>query len=219
MAEPTVPIELSTPSLSLERFHCDSFEVRLSFDTGDMDVSRFLKAIEERGLSARTEDSGDRDVWLTFGSHDDAWDYHAHLRVFLRKDDSGRAELSYHPSSYDDKGSNPFVVDCAQWFGGFLKEPMMAHLHVNYTFGPSFTSAISLNFPLVTSEKPLAGALVSGLALVFPNERTAIIQSGKDEIYLFVRETTRIDFSTFEPTKEIERLSPFVGNLVKESKK
>jgi hypothetical protein len=182
-----------------------------------MNTTAFLAAVKERGVAADTDKDGDTNVSVTFGSKDGASDFHAHLRVRLRKDNSGRVELSYHSDSFQDKGAEPYVEDCTRWLAEFFREKVTAHLHVNYTFDEAFTPTVILNFPLVTSEKSLAGALVAGLALVFPNDKTVIIQSGKSETYIFVRETVQMELRQFSLSGELERLSVMVNSLVKKS--
>lgn len=220
MVEPTTLASANTNpetaiTMSMERFHCDTFEMRIQFDSIEMNTAAFLETVKQRGVAIDANKEGEINFSITFGSRDGASGFHSHLRAQLRKDGSGKAELNYHPSSLEDKGDEPYVEDCTQWLAQFFREKVTAHLHVNYTFDTSFTPAVILNFPLVTSEKSLAGALVAGLALVFPNDKTTIIQSGKNETYVFIRETVQMDLSKFDLINELERLSVMVNSLVK----
>jgi len=195
-------------------FHCDTFEMRIRFEPHEMNTEAFLKAVADQGISMEPDADGDTEVTLTFPGDKDA--HHAHLTVNLWKSGRGRAELSYHSSDTEKGAKAPSSADnCAQWLGEFFRDKVTAHVHVNYTFDKLFTTTITLPFPLVTSEKGLAGALVSGLALVFPNDAgSAIIQRVTNETFLFVRQTIQVDLKDFSMFTELERLSELVNNLV-----
>jgi hypothetical protein len=79
---------------------------------------------------------------------------------------------------------------------------------------------MSLNFPLTSSEKSLAGAVVSGLALILPQDpkTTVIIQSGKNgETYIFLRKTIQLDLKDFSLMSELEQQLTLVETLVKKA--
>jgi len=93
---------------------------------------------------------------------------------------------------------------------------MKAHGHVYYTFDKSYTTTVALPFPLITNEKTLAGAMVSGLALKLPDQtNTAILQRIEEKIFIFLRGAFQVDLAKFDLISEIERLSSTVGSLVK----
>jgi hypothetical protein len=204
----------------MDVFHCDMFEMRIRFEPHEMNVKAFLEALSEKGIKAEPDEDGDTEISLTFPCADETVsDYHAHLTVNLWKSGRGKLDLSYHRGGTEKGAVSPASVnDCGQWLGSFFTDKVTAHIHVNYTFGKSFAPAITLNFPLVTSDKALAGALVSGLALVFPNDpKSAIIQSGKNETYLFVREVVQMDLKEFSLNQELGNISQTVNNLVKKT--
>lgn len=206
--------------MSFESFFCDFLELRLRFASGEMDVAAFIKAVTERGIKTDADDDGDRDIAFSFGSPEKNAGYHAHLRVFVKADESGRIELSFHRGPLGDKEERPpYVEDCTSWLGGLIKtDKLPTHLHVNYTFGKPYSPVITLPFPLVTSEKALTGALVTGLGLLLPNEgasKTVILQSAGDETYIFLRVDTEIDLKSFKVFSELEKLSGTVNPLVK----
>lgn len=221
MPESTPIIPESKLPINMERYYCDSLELRLPFPSGEMDAEAFVKAVAERGLKTDADKDGDRDIALVFGRPDPSVNYHAHLRVLLRKDGSGRIDLSFHlgPSG-DTEEQPPYIEDCAKWLGGFFKKKkQQMHVHANYTFDKSFSSVVTLPFPLTTSEKALSGALVTGLGLLLPNEeaskKTVIIQSAGDETYIFLRAEEEIDLDGFALFSELETLSVVVNTLVK----
>lgn len=223
MAEPTVLIPSLTP-MNMQSFHCDTFELQMRFQARTINLDAFLNAVSEKGIHGKPDADGNTKIALVFrGNSETSSNCHAHLTVSVRKSGQARAELTYH--SVGTKKAivpPPSVEDCAQWFGSFLTGEIETHLHIDYTFDESFTPAISLRFPLTTSEKSLAGALVSGLALTLPEapSRTLIIQSGEEkETYLFIRETTHQSLKDFNLLKELEQRSELVSSIVKKSNK
>lgn len=207
--------------MNLKDFYCDSFELHLKFAAGEMDTEAFLKAFTERGLEAEVDEDGDRDVFLSFGSHEATIDYHAHVRLVLKKDNSGKVDMSYHLGPLEDRSElPPYVEDSTKWLSKFFKkEKFAATVNANYNFGKSFTPVINLPFPLPTSENVLVGALVTGLSLLLPNDGTSkksvVIQSTEDETYIFFRMEAEIDLSNFDLFSELRTLSSVVNPLVK----
>lgn len=218
---PRSPLARILYEMTFTDFYIDSFELRLEFSPVEFDSDAFLKAVAERGTKIETHDGGDTDVGFSFGSLDQSVTHHAHLRVRLKKSGSGRAEISYRSGSLEDeKEQPPYIEDCAEWFGGFVKaEKVLAHIHVNYTFDKSFSPVLPLPFPLVTSEKALAGASVTGVALVLPNDeglsRTVIIQGGAEETFIFLRMDNNIDLKSFDLFSELKTLSGVINPLIK----
>ncbi|HKO62480.1 MAG TPA: hypothetical protein VJV03_15050 [Pyrinomonadaceae bacterium] len=212
-------------SLDLKEYHCDTFQLRMQFDTGEMNVEAFLSALAERGISTEADSDGVRDLELVFGSDDPSDDRcHAHANIRIWKDDSGRVVLSYH----EGKTSNgidppPNVEEAPKWLGNFFSDKSLTtHVHVNYTFNQSYRPTVTLHFPLVTSEKELAGSIVTGLAFTLPTEpkTTAIVQSGAtDEIHLFLRKTVQIQLKDFVLAAELQKLSSLVNVLIKKADK
>lgn len=218
MAEPTALLSDSTLSMAMQRFNCESVELRLRFKADEMDVDAFLAAADEKGFSTEPDDDGDREITEVFPNENKTDDYHAHFTVRLWKNRSGNAEVGYYTGAAEGSGEPPLNADnCVAWLGGFFMSEMTAHLHINYKFGSSFIPAVSLNFPLTTSDKALAGTMVSGLALMFPSEpkTTAIIQSGQDdETHLFLRKTISADLKAFHLFEELEKTVVLVNRLV-----
>lgn len=200
----------------MDDFHCNTFEMTVRFKPHEMDVDAFLKALSEKGIDIKPDLDGDTKVGLVFSGSTDT--YHAHLEVSLWKSGRGRAELSYHAGG-TEKGAHHLASadDCTQWFGKFFRDTVMkAHGHVYYTFDKSYTTTVALPFPLITNEKTLAGAMVSGLALKLPDQtNTAILQRIEEKIFIFLRGAFQVDLAKFDLISEIERLSSTVGSLVK----
>lgn len=86
-----------------------------------------------------------------------------------------------------------------------------------YLYDKSFSPVIPLPFPVVTSEKALAGSLVTGLSLLLKNDppESAIIQSGVDQTYLMFMGGANINLKEFNLSDELERLSASVNPLIK----
>lgn len=203
----------------LQKFSCDSVEVRLRFKAGEMDVDAFLLAADEIGLPTECDEDGDREINLVFPDETISDAYHLHVTIRLWKNQSGNAELGFYTGGAEGSGEPRLTAEnCAGWLGGFFKAAVIAHVHINYTFDQSFIPAVSLNFPLTTSDKALAGTMVSGLALIFPSEpkTTAIIQSGQnDATHLFLRKTTSVDLKSFNLFDELEKTAVLVNRLVR----
>jgi hypothetical protein len=221
MAEPFALFPYHKP-MSLERFHCDTFELRLRFDAGEQNVDAFLKALNEKGVKTEPDEDGDREIGFAVASDDETSDeYHAHITVRIWEDGSGRLDLSYHSGEAEKNiEPPPSVSDCARWLGAFFTDELTTHTHVNYTLDKSFNPTMSLNFPLTSSEKSLAGAVVSGLALILPQDpkTTVIIQSGKNgETYIFLRKTIQLDLKDFSLMSELEQQLTLVETLVKKA--
>ncbi len=214
---------LSPMSLSLEEYHCDTFQLRMQFDTGEMDVERFLEAVSERGIATDADADGVREIELVFGGEEEVEvTCHAHANVRIWKDNSGRVELSYHAgTSVDGLEPPPTLADAPSWLGQFFADkPLTTHIHVNYTFDQSYEPTISLSFPLVASNKQLAGAVVTGLAFTLPTEpkTTVILQSGAtNQTYLFLRRTIQTQLKEFELNMELQNLTSLVSVVIKKA--
>ena len=201
----------------MQSFYCDTLELRIHFEPHEIKADQLLKALAERGLTTEPDEDGDVQVAFTCApSQKTEGLHHAHLNIVLTKNGEGRVVLSYHSGRLHSKTvAAPNTDDCAQWLGSFFKDTVTAHTHVNYTFDDTFTSAVSLDFPLTAPAKELAGAMVSGLAIVLPkNPKMAIIQSGQNEIYIFIRGTAELDPKSFDLFVELNTLTPLVESLV-----
>lgn len=220
MAEPTTLISDLTASIPMKSFHCDTLELRIQFEIGGLDVDAFLSAVDELGISTESDEDGDREIILIFASESNPDDYHAHLTVRVWKDGSGRTEIGYYSGGTETAVDGVSAENCAQWMGKFFASEVTAHVHINYTFDKSFKPTVNLNFPAPTTEKALAGSIVSGLALIFPTYpgTTAVVQAGEnDETYIFLRKTVKAGLTTFRVTEELENTSELVSSLIRKS--
>ncbi|MFN2414516.1 MAG: hypothetical protein ABR603_05180 [Pyrinomonadaceae bacterium] len=208
----------------MDDFQCDMLELNSKFAREALDEAAFLETARELNPDEFTVDEdGNTEVTLSFGISAEPLKPHAHLTVRLNKGGEGSVELRFHNSTMEVESENkrlPNVYDCAEWLSRFFKGDMIeAHLHAAYIFDESFTPAITLPFPLVTSEKVLAGSLVMGISLLLPKEQeiaTATIQTTpKGATYLFITTTTATNLKGFNLDTELERLSPSVDAFVK----
>jgi hypothetical protein len=219
MAEPSALFPELKLSMNMREFHCDSVELRIQFQPDAMNVDDFIAYLKERGVDTDPDEDGDTLISLVFASDETAGEpCHSHLTVRIWKDKSGIVELGYYPGRGEKAiDPPPTVSDCAQWIGSFFQTELRIHVHLDYTFNQSFTPKVSLNFPLPTSDKQLAGTTVSGLALIVPGDEkaTAIIQSGEDrQTHLFIRKTRQIDLKAFHVLDELERTAGLVSSLI-----
>lgn len=206
---------------TMEGFHCEMLELSLRFSSEDMDQDAFLKAAGIDNREELTDEDGDFLAAVTFQGHEQGTDYHAHMRVLFFKDDRNHMiDLRYHqspPKPTDEEP--PYAENCARWLGDFFKvDKVTARISASYTF-KSFSPVISLPFPLISSEKALAGSLVTGLSIVFPREVTesAVIQAGSgDDTTVFFNTRSELNLKEFDLFSELARLSSSVHSLVKQ---
>lgn len=218
-----IPASVSEqPSMLMDDFHCNMFELNFEFAREALDEPAFLKAIEELEADEYADDGENIEVTLSFGSRSQPPKPHAHLTVKLNKEGKGNGELRFHNSTMENINERlPLIEDCTRWFGEFFKnDTVTAHQVIVYIFDESFERTINLPFPLVTSEKALAGSLVMGIAILLPEEQlveTATMQATpKGGTYLFFTTTKReMKLKDFNLSAELERLSPSVDTFVK----
>src|ERR1043165_1360425 len=212
--------------MSMDDFQCDMLELNAEFEREALDESALLEAAGELYPDGvEVDEEGNTEVTLSFAIPDEPLKPHAHLTVRLNKAGKGTLELRFHNSSVEwvpeeEKERWPNVYDCAQWLGKFFRGGTgKGHIHAAYIFDDSFVPTVSLPFPLVTSEKGLAGALVLGISLLLPKEHgvaTAALQTTpKGSTYLFITTTSATNLKEFNLDAELERLSPSINTFVK----
>ena len=210
----------------MDDFQCDMLELNAEFEREALDEGAFLEAAREINPDElEVGEEGNTQVTLSFAIPNEPLKPHAHLTVKLNKAGKGRLELRFHNSTVEwepgeGRERRPKVYDCAQWLGRFFRgDTVEAHIHAAYIFDDSFVPTVSLPFPLVTSEKGLAGALVLGISLLLPKEHgvaTAALQATPKGItYLFITTTDATNLKEFNLDAELERLSPSINTFVK----
>ncbi len=207
----------------MEDFHCETFDIRLSFTLKDFDRDAFLKAAKIEDESEYIDEDGDLFVVLSFGSRLDPPKDHAHLRLVLRKNQQATATLSYHQAGRKEVDREPpNFEDCATWFAGFFrKDKVSARISAAYTFGENFAPTIALPFPLVASNKALAGLKVTGLALQYPADSpidNAILERFKEGVYLFLNIKTEIELKKFDLFTELKKQKTTISSLIHQEK-
>jgi hypothetical protein len=182
--------------MNIADFHCDAFELRILFPSGAFDVAKFVEAMESRGESPRVDEDATASFSFTLGSDDKEVIGHGHLGLRIRNDQSGSVNITFHPENTTAPVCpDPRIENWGSWLAPYFNLTRVpAHLHANFVFDASYSSVIKLPFPLTSGEKSLAGASVTGLAILMPNEpsKTAVVQLGSDETYVFLRWLARI---------------------------
>ena len=208
---------------TMEDFHCEMFEVSLRFPEESIDQDAFLKAADIQDKTEFTDEDGDFLLGLTFNDHAPSIDYHAHMRVLFFKDGRNKIDVRYHQSS--PRGTEekpPYAEECARWLGSFFKvNSLTARISAAYTFDKSFSPILNLPFPLISSEKALAGSLVTGLSILFPKEtpESVIIQTEDGDTSLFFSTKSEINLKELDLITELEKLSVRISSLLKKQEK
>lgn len=210
--------------MNLADYHCDSLELSFSFSVEDFDKAAFFKATGIEDESEYIDDDGDLLVRLSFPSREEPAMLHAHLTILIRKgEDTGKSILGIHvagPKIVEKQP--PYLEDSAQWLAQFFKKEITsAQADVAYVFDDKFEPTIPLPFPLVASDKRLAGLKVTGLSLMFPQEALAeetILQKGEGDMYVFIATKPSLGLKNFDVKKQLEGLSDTVKSLVREKR-
>ncbi len=203
----------------MEGFHCEMLDLSFRFSSEDIDQDAFLKAAGIENKEEYIDQDGDFAMALSFSAREQCTDYHAHMTVRFFKDGRTMINISYHDSQAEDTDSNPpYAEDCAQWIGNFFKvDKVAARINAAYTF-KSFSPVVNLPFPLISSEKALAGSVVTGLSILFPDyKETATIQVTGDETMIFFNTRSELKLKEFALFNELEKLSASVNSLVKKT--
>jgi hypothetical protein len=211
--------------ITMESFHCEMLELSFRGSSDDMDQDAFLKAAGIDDKEEYTDEDGDFAMGATFNEHEESTDYHAHLRVRFFKDGRTMIDLKYHqslPKPTDEEP--PYAENCAQWLGGFFKEDeVTVRISASYKFDQSFSPVVGLPFPLISTEKALAGSIVTGLSILFPKEEgaeTVVIQAGGDGDHtsLFFNTKSELSLKEFNLIDELARLSVSVSSFMRNRK-
>lgn len=208
---------------TMEGFHCEMFEMSLRLPEGSIDRDAFFEAADVQDKEEFTDEDGDFLLPLTFNDHAPNIDYHVHMRVLFFKDGRNKIDIKYHQSKPRGTEENPpYAEECARWFGSFLKvDSPTARISAGYLFDKSFSPVVSLPFPLISSEKALAGSLVTGLSILFPKAtpESVIIQTDNGDTSLFFSTKSEVNLKEFDLITELEKLSSRVNSLLKKQEK
>jgi hypothetical protein len=205
--------------VGMKEFHCDVFELVFEFPPEEFDLDAF---VTEAGINKEEyiDEDGDFVAGVSFGARDENTDYHSHARILVFKEGKSRINVSYHDSKADKvDAKSPYVEDCVQWLGGFLRaDKLTARIHATYLFDNSFSPTIGLPFPLITTDKSLAGGLVTGLSVAFPKEERSemvIIQRAEDETFFAISTESEINLADFDLLAQLRKLSTSTDHLIK----
>ena len=205
--------------MSLSEFHCELLEVEGKFSATEFNEEAFLSDVKSRADVGQS-----RGFRWSFGSA--VRKEHAHLSVTLpeeteEKKKTGRFRLSYHKSEFEvEDEPPPYMEDCATWLGQFFTiDDLQTETNALFIFEENYEPTLNLPFPLVTENKELSGATVSGLTIepsVKSRFRRVMIQRTENDILIYCFGKHRINLKTFDVSKELERMSVPVRALIKE---
>jgi hypothetical protein len=208
--------------MNLEDYHCDSLDLSFRFSVEDFDKTTFFKETGIEDESEYIDDDGDLLIGLSFPSREEPARVHGHLTILIRKgEDIGSLTIGIHVAGPRPlEKLPPYLEEAPRWLAQFFKtEITSAQVNVSYIFEDKFESTIPLPFPLIASDRQLAGLKVNGLSLLFPEDALpdgVVLQRGDDDIYVFVATKQSLVFKDFDVTKQLDDLSGTVKSLVKE---
>jgi hypothetical protein len=200
------------------------FDVSFPISEEDFNKDAFFKSMGVENESEYVDEDGDLLLSISFADREDTPKQHAHIRISIYSNKVGAVSINYYHTGIKvpDK-KPPYLEDCAQWFGGFVKrDEIPAVVNVAYDFEEGFTTTLPLPFPLVASHEALTGLKVTGLSFQYPDGapiETAIVQREEKKVFLFFHKKAVIKLKEFDLFKELEALTPTVDTLVKRLEK
>jgi hypothetical protein len=201
--------------MDMALFNCDRFELDLRVPAENFNKDAFLEDVKENWSLERNISA-----W-SFGSRSSPGKQHAHMTVDCRSRKYVRANISYHRRDYKTEDIRPpYMEDCAQWLGSFIQENTVeAAVMVGYIFGPGFSPAIGLPFPLLSflPDQELNDASVAGIAIhkLLGFDRITI-ETARSKIFLGMQTKKAMNLSEFHVDEALRSFSPLVNKLIKE---
>lgn len=202
--------------MKMKDFYCTFLELMIRVKSEDMDKEGLLKEVG-------TPDKEGRETWI-FGSREAPDEQHSHININFRPKADVRLTIEYFGSGGNiDDPKAPFMEECAQWIGGFLKvEEVKVHINATYDFRKDYSFRVPLPFPLVGADEQLSGALVRGLVLEFSESsdiRTVFVENRKRGTTVSFHTDSKIGLKTFDLYRELDRLAGPVMSLLKEQER
>ncbi len=203
--------------MKLADFHCRTVELYFSVNADEIDKEAFLKAAGEERVEVE-----DGEFRLALTSRDNPESQHAHMGVEFVPDEDVEVRFSFHDFKsevVEEEKFNkpPYMEDCVQWLGGLIKtDKVKMALTVFYNFESGFAPSLPLPYPLLSSEKILSGAMVTGLAIDFPPECMldhALLQTIGKRVGLSVAGRDEVTVKEFDLYAELKKLESTVMAL------
>lgn len=199
--------------MSLEEYFCEYLELEFRFPLEDFDKDAFLNDVQSEDKS--------RYSWL-FGSTERPNQQHANIRIHLLKDGQGTAAITFHKADLETKDTRPpYMEDCAQWLGKFLKtDEVTVQIRMIFNFDKRYEPIFALPFPLFTESKILLGSVVVGVSMELPLStrlEKAAIQKAEDHTVILATTTDKVKLRTFNLKSELEKRSTSVQKLLRKA--
>lgn len=220
MSENTPPEEVNVTNMRMQDFHCDTLELSFSLSMEEMDKELFLKDNPIENLEEFLDEDGNMGIGYDVDPREESTDYHAHMRISFPKEGKASIAIRYHNTRIEiEDETPPYAEDCAQWIGQYVKvDKVLAAINAAYSFDKMYSPVIPLPFPLVVTDKALAGSLVTGMSLLLRKETPEMViiqRSPDDDTFLSLSSRYDISLKDFNLLTELERLSVSVNSLVK----
>ena len=203
--------------MSLRDCRCIQFELHLYFSS-----KQFNRTAFERAVKRKIED--DTHSSWTYVSKDEKRREHAHISLFLSSESKHRARFTFLPFQGDaTDGKEPFLEDCVNWFGSFIKSNVIkTAIRGEFFFDEQYLPVVSLPFPIVGQTKDLAGSIVKGMSIEFPPKfglDLAIIQSIDEYIAISAFREKSVSLKRFNLDNEVKKITSPVMALVRKVEK
>jgi hypothetical protein len=198
----------------MKDFFCEYLDLDIRIPEEVFEKDAFYEDVKD----VLDENSQGVHMWY-YGSIEMPNEQHAHIVVDFRKVGRVRLKITYHASPHDHKDIRaPYMEDCAQWLGRFVKEDeVSAELSAFYEFDKTYSPIIAMPFPLLASNKELAGAQVTGVKIQLPrrmNIKNVVLELGKKKTGIYADLTIKVNLKQFDLNAQLMKLSKPIMTLV-----
>jgi hypothetical protein len=165
-------------NINLQELSCDYLEIEIHFSS-----DQFNEALFRESVSKHADRRGRLSV--TCKSKNYPGKQHAHIRAEIRSNEPSMVSVFYTIGSEGKAPTAPQdIEDCLQWLAGFFTvKNVEAKLDGAFTFSEEYSFVAPLPFPPPSVHPVLSRALVTGVALEFPErpdlDRVIIQRVGK----------------------------------------
>jgi hypothetical protein len=197
----------------LADYFYESLELEIEFEPGEFDKDAFLKDIKPS--------KEHKTYRFVYGSKEYPGEQHAHADVHFTDKGNVKVRLLYAVSKDRIPQDQPHSMeDCARWLRKFFKATtVVVATQGAFEFGERYIPVIPLPFPLLSSNKVLAGCSVTGVAVGFPEDAdlvSAIVQVSHHGVSVSAWAVTLSRTNRFDAFRMAKRFASDAKKLVRE---